>query len=249
MKFTKNKIASVLFLILIIILIINYRYSSKRLELWGYYDKVWAHRVNDLKKLKSAAPKFKGLELDLVYDSLQKDFRVNHPPQDFKGLYFSSYLHSLQDKNKPLWLDIKNLNARNDHQVLNTLDSLFIMNHIFRKRSVLIESTDINSLKVFFDSGYRTSWYITAIINESNKEDIIKDIDSKIIDFEYEISSNYKNYRYLSEAFPNRDKNFWILTSTYDFETVSKFDLIRKMLKDESVKTVLIPYINFNRHY
>lgn len=250
MKKRTKKRSLLILVILAIIAVIGYRYSSKRLELYGHYDKVWAHRVNDLKKLRSAKGNFAGVELDLVYMPKIDKLDIHHPPKPPSKLYFEQYFKSLKDKSLPLWLDLKNLNTENAEAVLNRLESIFkTEKNSFQRKNIIIESQQVESLHVFRKKGYRTSWYIAKRFSKANAKKMKAKITKGLHHPEIELSSNYHNYPYLQKVFPQRTKNFWIMTSTYDPETLENYSLIRKLIADKNVKTVLIPYVNFNRHY
>jgi|AntDeeMinimDraft_5_1070356.scaffolds.fasta_scaffold06607_2 hypothetical protein len=236
--------------LLLIVLVVGYRYSSKRVELFGHYDKVWAHRVDDLKKLESAEGKFAGVELDLVYLPGKDKLDIHHPPKPPRGLYFSDYFKALENNGLPLWLDIKNLKAKNADAILRRLETVFKANALPKKRGhILVESTEVKSLNPFLKKGYRTSWYIQKRFSDENSKELSAKISDGLENPETELSSNYHNYPYLKKAFPERTKNFWIMTSTYDPKTIKNYSLIRELVSDKKVKTVLIPYVNFNRHY
>ena len=66
--------------------LIIYRYNPYRIEFIGYYDKAFAHRVNNIEKLNSSLNFFNGVELDLVFqkNTLDKHFR-------FINLYFITF--------------------------------------------------------------------------------------------------------------------------------------------------------------
>src|SRR5690554_7749167 len=70
----KIKILFGLFIVLII-MAMAYRYFPYKIEYIGYYDKIWAHRVNSEEKLNSALKFFKGVEVDLVYDETKNTDR------------------------------------------------------------------------------------------------------------------------------------------------------------------------------
>lgn len=239
------------FIVFLLIVIVGYRYSSKRIELFGHYDKVWAHRVNDLDKLASTENKFPGIELDLVYDNQQKLLWVTHGKITQNTENFEQYLSQLNAKKLQLWLDIKNLRKENAEEIFRCLEKAVKKGGLANKRkNILIESTDISSLPLFQKKGFRISWYITEVITKNNKAAMLARISEKLIHYPaVELSSNYHNYLFLNEVFPERTKNVWILTSTYDWETFKNYRTIRSILNDNTVKTVLIPYINFNRHY
>lgn len=239
-----------LFLLFVIgLAIVSYRYTSKRLEFYGHYDKVWAHRVDDLDKLNSAQKSFRGVEVDLIYIPSQNRLKVGHDLKDTTSLDLETYVKELKTANLGMWLDIKNLNKDYASAIFKRIENLSKDYSNFKPKNLLVESIEINALKVFSENQYQTTWYITEIIKKENKEEELKRIKAGLSSTKTGLSSNYKNYPYLAEAFPKTPKHFWMLNTTYDLNTVKNFGLIRRLIKDPSVQTVLIPYINFNRYF
>lgn len=251
-----NKRKYLLFGIVFCLLIgvgITYRYSSKRIQYYGHYNKIWAHRVNTIKKLKSAQNKFEGVELDLYYDDAKNQLFVSHAANPLV-LNFSDYLKAIENRDLHLWLDMKNLTPKNDRLILAVLEQEFkntaYQNH---KKHILVEAQFIKALPVFEDAGYRTSFYITAITNQMETEQ--RDSLTKSLKLalksqpKLELSGNYKNYNYLKKNFPQTTKNLWTLMSTYDKRIFTEYSQIREMMKDTTVKTFLSSYVNFNRYF
>jgi hypothetical protein len=247
----KRKYIWIFSIVALLVLIVGYRYSSKRIELFGHYEKVWAHRVNDLPKLESAQNSFAGIELDLTYLPQKNKLAVYHAGiSTADDLYFEEYIEHIDNKNLGLWLDIKNLNRKNVldvfQQVENAVNSSFYKDN---KDKILVESNKPNLLNPFLKFGYRASFYLPQNLPQNTKplQGLIQESLQK--NKGMELSGYYKTYPFLKEHFPEAPKNLWILTSTYDPETIKNYDLIRGLLNDSTVKNVLIPYINFNRHF
>ena len=121
-----KKLRYVLFIILTVFVVrFAYKYSPKRIEFLGHYEKVGAHRVNSLEKLTAALNHFEIIELDLVYFSESQSLDVGHPPVPSIGLTFEKYLNTIPKDDQPfLWLDIKNLTSENASEVLNRISLL-----------------------------------------------------------------------------------------------------------------------------
>lgn len=239
-----------LFLLFIVgLAIVSYRYTSKRLEFYGHYDKVWAHRVDDLDKLNSAQNNFSGVEVDLIYISAQNRLKISHDLKDTTSLDLETYVKELKTANLGMWLDIKNLDKDHASAIFKRIEDLSERYPNFNPKNLLVESTEIDALKVFSENHYQTTWYITEIIKAENKEEELKKIKASLASKNTGLSSNYKNYLYLAEAFPETPKHFWMLNSSYDVNIFKNYGLIRGLIKDRSVHTVLIPYINFNRYF
>lgn len=248
----KTKMIFIAILALVLILAIAYRYSSKRVEFYGYYDKVWAHRANDLKKLESSEAHFKGVELDLLYQKEGDWLEVNHPPAPSTGLSFQEYVNHVSNKKIGMWLDLKNLTATNQQAVFNRIDTGIAFAEI-KRGQVIIESSHPELLNVFQEKGYRVSYYLPPKLHEKTKEELRKSLQEIKAQLKnnpnLEISTDFNDYSLIAKNFPKRKKNFWVLHSTYSPKILIHYTELRTMLQDSSVQTVLTPYNNFNKHF
>ncbi|MDT0294983.1 hypothetical protein ACFQ3R_05690 [Mesonia ostreae] len=232
-----------------LILAIAYRYSSKRIEFYGYYDKVWAHRANDLKKLENSQSRFKGIELDLVYQKEGDWLEVNHPPAPSTGLSFKEYVNHVSNKKLGMWLDLKNLTPTNQQAVFNRIEKGIASAEI-NPSQVIIESSQAELLNIFQKKGYRTSYYLPINLHQKTEEELAKSIQEIKAQLQkqkdLEISSDFTDYAVISKYFPKKKKNFWVMHSTYSVKILKSYKTLRKMLQDSSVQTVLTPYNNWN---
>lgn len=238
----KSKKRILYFILFGLLLVLVYRHSPRRIEFLGYYDKVYAHRVNSLEKLNAALNYFKGVELDLVYNKTKNNLEVNHPPAKTIGLDLETYLSKIPEGDYPfLWLDIKGLDTTNAYSILHKLDSLFEKRN-YPKKQILVEALQPKALPAFFNSGYKTSYYLPIGIRDKNKERLTQDLQTikKILREQPElgISTSYKNYSIIREHFPNKEKYIWALSGTFNLE----YKRIRTILEDKTVIVVLSPY-------
>ena len=234
------------FLFSIVILGYFYRYSPYKIEGLGFYDKIWAHRANTVDKANSAANYFNGFELDLIYNEISNIFDVNHPSTKNINLTFETYLNKIEVEQQPfMWLDIKNLKLENAAQILKRLEMLFSKNN-FKRSNILVESRYPDALDMFNALGYKTSYYLPSKLYVKSKEQLSKQItiiSSKLKKQPYlAISSTYLDYEVLTKYFPKRTKYIWTLIGPY---SVNKFQDVRTVLKDSTVKAVLFNYKTF----
>jgi heptose-I-phosphate ethanolaminephosphotransferase len=127
--------------------------------------KVWAHRVNSIKKLEESGATFSGVELDLVF--VEEDgasfFDVNHPPADSIGLSLDDYLASRREPGSlRYWLDVKNLSDANEEGALARLRWL-VDHHGLSHDRLIVESPTFSSLGRFSGDGFRTSYYLPVV--------------------------------------------------------------------------------------
>ncbi|WP_010178504.1 hypothetical protein [Aquimarina agarilytica] len=220
-----------------------YYYVPYKPELLGYYDKIWAHRVNSLKKLDYALKFYDGVELDLVYNETENFLDVNHLPQKSIHLSFENYIsHIYSLKEEPfLWLDIKNLKQDNSVKILKKiLQTLKHNNYPINK--VIVESKYYKSLPIFIKNGFKTSYYLPTDLNQMsfNERELVLNKIEKVLETipESAISSGIKDYTILKNKFPERDKYFWSMGMVLYHNLFST----RQALKDPSVKIVLTSF-------
>ncbi|WP_299258624.1 hypothetical protein [uncultured Aquimarina sp.] len=237
----KTKFRVVITVVLLILLLL-YHLSPYKLEFLGHYNKIWAHRANSTEKLHSALRYFKGIELDLIYDTEGDFFDVNHSTSESVGLKFEDYLNTLDEKQYPLlWLDIKNLNKVEANDILDKLL------RIFRKRNyplqnILIETRYPEALPIFTKEGFKTSYYLPYDLRKRDGDKLlttILEIQKNISEQPaIGISTNHRDYHIIKEHFPNRRKYIWILVPFINID----FFTTKKILNDEKVEVVLINY-------
>jgi len=240
----KNK-KTLIFLFVFLVFGLLYRYSPRRIEFIGAYDKILAHRVNSLEKLNSALHYFKGVELDLEYDGKKNNFDVNHAPTQSINLNFETYLNQIEYGTYPiLWLDIKGLKPENANAILFKLNEIFEKRN-YPKRNVLIETLHPEALPIFTYEGYKTSYYLPQDLNVKKGVEFIQEINKiKTVLNEQPnigISTSFEDYDILKENFPNKTKYIWAITSPYKIE----YKKVQSILKDPKVEIVLTKYIPF----
>ena len=223
-----------------------YRYSPYRVEGLGYYSKIYSHRANSIAKANCAATYFNGFELDLVYDAASHTLDVNHPPTESIGLTFKAYLDGLKTEEQPfMWLDIKNLKPETADSIFNRISTL-LANKNFKTSNVLIETKYPEALQLFKKAGFKTSYYLPTQLFKLNKAQLeakIKTINKHLaLDKNLAISSSYEDYPIIAKHFPKRTKYFWTLIGPY---RVDKFQQVRAVLKDTTVKVVLFNFKTF----
>ncbi|APY00175.1 PI-PLC domain-containing protein [Lacinutrix venerupis] len=239
---TKGK--KVLFVIVFLfVLAFLYRYSPRRIEFLGHYNKVFAHRVNSIEKQKQALQYFNGIEFDLVYFEDKNVLDVNHPPAKSIGLTFEEYLAQIDSASYPfLWLDIKKLNTTNEDAILLKLNTLFEARN-YPKNKILIETRSPEALPKFTTAGYKTSYYLKPKLYQKKGKELEQEItfiDSVLVSQpNIGISSSYVDYSIMKAHFPNKTKYIWALSSPYRIKDFSP------ILEDENVAIVLSSFRSF----
>lgn len=221
-----------------------YRYSPRKFEFLGHYDKIGAHRVNSLDKLASSLSYFDAIELDLVYVEHSDILDVVHPPAPSTGLYFSRYVAALDGATPFLWLDIKNLNEANVGRIFQQVHTI-LESHNYPIDKVLIETRYPKALPRFANEGYKTSFYLPQqlyTLDEQALTSTMVVIDSVLQHQpELAISTSYVDYNLIRMYFPERSKYLWSLSH----RKFGDYSLVRDFLNDETVQLVLVRYKPF----
>ena len=228
-------------LLLCILVAFVYKQNPYRIEFLGNYHKIWAHKINSLERLQKASKHFKGIELDLVYDSAKGVLDISHPPAPLSGLSFLEYAKLLpKDPSFGIWLDIKNLNASNASEILN-LVTIALKKTSIQTHQIIIESRYPEGLPLFTNAGYSISYYLPYNISEektATKEAHIKNIKSIILaQPTIAISSSYKDYNFMKTHFPNTTKYLWMIDGigAHGFQA-------SEILKDPTVAILLVKF-------
>lgn len=230
------------FLFISVVLYNAYKYIPYRFEHLSGIKKVHAHRVNTITKLNQAKLYYTGIELDVIFDTKTNTFDVYHPPAESIGLNLETYLSKLSDDNLKVWLDFKNLTAEN--KVLATNRLVFLMTKFkLTKQMFLVESKNIDQLQYINDRGFLTSYYVPSSLYNSNKK--FKDSIYKLIMTynQQSISFTHQNYIELHKKFPRREKFVWALYGNpLGKSRVHQIRITRRILKDTTVKRLLVPF-------
>ncbi|GAA4234081.1 hypothetical protein GCM10022291_12680 [Postechiella marina] len=229
-----------------LLVLVVYTFCPYKLDFLGHYNKVWAHRANSIEKLNSALNYYGGVELDLVYNTENNFFDVNHPPSKSHDLKFETYIQGLKkpERLKGIWLDIKNLNKENASAILYKIIKILDSKNI-KYQSVLIETRYPEALPIFTKMGFKTSYYLPYKLYQKNDKEL-KNTVFKINQIlknqpNIAISSSYKDYTIMHQYFPDTPKYFWDLVWPINID----FLLTRRILKDKTVKIVLVHYFAF----
>ena len=242
MSESKKSKKVIVFMFLIIIFIV-YVVSPYRIEYINYRDKVWAHRVNTINKLKYTQKVYHGIELDLVYNLISNSFDVNHPPSPSINLNLDNYLGEINNKDINIWFDIKNLSEHNVKEASLLLNDL-VEKHQFNKQKILIESPQIALLKPFGDKNFKTSFYLPQLYGLESNELLDNRLDSiKLLLSQYPttaISCNANSYPIISIHFKEKQKYLWNIYNQYSPRQIKKYGDLRKQLADSTVCAVLV---------
>lgn len=236
---------------LIVCLIVNFQN-----EVFSHFfqDKIWAHRVNSIEKLKEVNSKFGGIELDVVFHSSTNVFDINHPPSKSINLSLKKYLSSekLNERNI-FWLDFKNLTEDNKIDACLKLDSLCYEFKLNRDQFI-IESKKPQYLNSFYEKGYKTSFYLPenlVSLDEKMLKEEITDIQRIISENKTTyLSTDKRDYRIIKEYFPEHKYLIWTFYF-FNKKTINPYHILYginnirhkcKIFPDDNVIAVLFKY-------
>ena len=238
----KNK-KKIVFIIVSIVVVVVYIFNPYKLEYAGYQSKVWAHKVNTLDKLNYTQKFYDGIELDLVFDSINNTFDVNHPPDRSINLDLDVYFSHINNKETKLWLDFKNLSEANAEKSAEILDQL-TKKHSLKSENILVESTEINCLQNFKIKGFKTSFYLPQLVGLADESTLAPRIDSiKQLLVKYPtsgISCNVNAYEVVNKYFEEEKKYLWYTYKPYSRHQIKNYRDFRKYVSDPTVDAVLI---------
>lgn len=235
------KIAKLFFVLALLVFI--YSYSPYKLEFSGHYHKIWAHRTNGPERLNAALNYYSGVEVDVIFNEENNLLDVNHPYQTSIGLDFKTLISSIESDKQldGLWIDIKNLNDENHEVILTKIVNALAIKNI-NHSIVLIESPNPKFLKQFSDLGFKTSYYLPKELYKKSEKEVetkISEIHNNLQKFpNVAISTSHKDYDIIAQHFPKKEKYIWDLVWTLNPDVC----LTRRLLKDETVKVVLVNY-------
>jgi heptose-I-phosphate ethanolaminephosphotransferase len=206
-------------------------------------EKIWLHRVNSIQRAKIIEKKYKGIEVDIVYDSPKNCFDVRHSSVASANLCLEGLLKNIKDPSLHYyWLDFKNLDSSNQ---ISALTNLLDLSEKFKiKQNIILESTCPQLLTAFTDSGFYTSYYL-PFFNPFNEEDEISysNLTSQICENLKRsrvnaISGYYFQYPFVEKYFPNTDFLLWHIVED-DSDLFS--DLLReRMAENNQIKVILV---------
>lgn len=255
MNILKLKKTKILFTLFIIFTVLCYSVLEFQIDLFKicFSSKIWAHRVNSIEKYQEAKMKFSGIETDIVFESSNNYFDVNHPPAKSIGLKLQDLLNSNEKKSEfGVWLDFKNLDSTNQNTSLIKLGELMNILKI-ESRLILIESSSPQYLRGFTENGFKTSFYLPPnVLNLSSKDlnEFLKFTNNLLNTKSIEcISSSSNHYDFMKKYFPDTRKFTWILNEPPKIRSLytlkRSYINFRKNLSifmDPNVEAILLPF-------
>jgi heptose-I-phosphate ethanolaminephosphotransferase len=234
------------FLILFCIVgVISVFFLSNRVLRLVFKEKIWVHRVNSIEKYLEVHSVFRGIELDVVFNSEKGYFDINHPPVKSIDLSLLKFLKSLPiNADYNYWVDFKNLNKENMEQSFNRL-KFIVETFNLKPENIIVESTRPEFLKLFKSYSFKTSYYLPIGLHKLEKDSLASNLstikkiyeDTKL----HYLSFNYRDYKIINSNFPNAKKITWSLNNKFLNRLKARFSLYNILL-DKNVEVVLQSY-------
>lgn len=137
-------------------------------------NKIWLHCCNSEQRLAIFHYKYYGAEIDIIYHANLKKFESSHDPEDPESNNLEQIFRYYAENKltNKMWLDFKNLSAKNSIESEEALSKLIDKYGIYQK-NIIIESKDWRALRYYKDSGYQTSYYF-PYYREEQLNDVLK---------------------------------------------------------------------------
>lgn len=206
-------------------------------------SKNWVRGINDTALLANIPADVSGLELDAYWDDAKSKLLVFHDSGHYSSLPATELLGKAVNTKKDwsYWVDLKNITASNATAVLHELSQ--IRDSFGLKDRIIVESSDVNLLGAFCDSGFFSSYYVPFFnpyeISSDSLVQMIKSIGRDIrMSRPSAVSGYYFQYPVLKKAFPDMPILTW--TDNASFSLVGFF-FRRTLENDPQLKIVLQP--------
>ncbi len=206
-------------------------------------NKLWAHRVNNPDEANMRLMRFYGIELDMFFEEENEVFDIRHDNDAPKsGLTLDLYFDQVFNEGMYYyWLDLKNLNPKNEPAITKRLDLL--LDKYDLRNQVIVESKDAASLSLIGKSEIKTSYWVTAIkynledpaASSSEAQAIAKELQQYKFNA---LSAHYQMVEFLTYHFPLATIHIW----TNGLDTEEDKQLIRYFAKNKNIRVILVDY-------
>jgi hypothetical protein len=176
--------------------------------------KVWLHRVNSVERAVRMAKQFRGMEIDVMYDSAADSFDVGHPPAPSIGLSLDRLLGAVPDvASHYFWIDFRNLTDTNAPAACARLVAIARKHNLISH--MIVESVHPTALACFTDSGFRTSYYLFPEVSlpamttgqrNAYYEEVKAGLAASNVNA---LSTSYESLPFIERYFPDADVLTW----------------------------------------
>ena len=207
----------------------------------NFTDKIWIHRMDSKERFRILPGKYKGIEMDLMYDSVSNNFDVRHPPAESTGFSLEDAFAATPNiTGHYFWLDYKNLTEQVKFKSCAKLLALAKKYNI--SQNIIVESQEPEPLTYFTESRFYTSYYLPVFNIASSSKDEIKmyynEVKKRLQNSKVcALSGNYQQLPFIEKYFPDKDIVTWYLNEDRGLKySASLFVLTR----NPKVKVILV---------
>jgi hypothetical protein len=176
--------------------------------------KVWLHRVNSVERAVGMAKQYRGMEIDVMYDSAADAFDVGHPPAPSIGLSLDRLLAAVPDVGSHyFWIDFRNLTDANAPAACARLVAIARKHDLVSH--MIVESVHPTALACFTDSGFHTSYYLFPEIslpamNTEQRRAYYEEVKAGVAASNVNhLSMSYESLPFVDRYFPDADVLTW----------------------------------------
>lgn len=197
-------------------------------------NKLWAHRVNSVERYRFLKGRLAGIETDITWQSLEKKFRVYHPPGKEDAILLDSFLRVVDLQAEMLWLDTREIPVSDTAAVLAELDRF---NKSYKlKLNVVIETYDMVIANYLAENGYWVALNISpGKMSSYNQQQWKAYRDSMSAEIAF-VSQEDVHVPFLKQHFPGKD----IITWSIAFNNYFNRAALKRLVNDPQVKIVLV---------
>jgi hypothetical protein len=197
-------------------------------------QKLWVHRVNSLERLNDVKDDFAGVEADVVYDDVSKEFRVHHPPALAGKLTSGDYFRILSGQHKFLWLDVKGLG---EDQFIDALESFEKSEAQYKiSKWVVIESSEMKFANLLALKGFITSYLVPVELLENERQKKSFTMKNELSPDVRFVSGEDTYIDQLKASFPDQKILLWAIS----FKNYVQMAHLNSLINDTTVNAVLI---------
>jgi hypothetical protein len=176
--------------------------------------KVWLHRVNSMERAVRMAKQFRGMEIDVMYDSAADSFDVGHPPTPSIGLSLDRLLGAVPDvADHYFWIDFRNLTDTNAPAACIRLVAIARKHNLISH--MIVESVHPTALACFTDNGFRTSYYLfpevsLPAMNTAQRTAYYEEVKAGLAASSVNaLSMSYESLPFVDRYFPDAEVLTW----------------------------------------
>lgn len=231
----------------LLLLFISLLACDELFETYGFRDvfydqpekKMWAHRVNSLDEAKAALKVYPGIEVDVVYDFLDRDFEVRHDVEgEASNTSLEDYLVMFEQLDSSyLWVDLKNLNWLTSSGVAQRMKELLAKYNM--QDRCIIESSRLWKLRELNAIGLYTAWWAPHVEADHTGQDslaCLRTIRENNERYHFNaLSIHFSMYNYLNKHFPEQNYLIW----TNNMRDWERDTVMERLISRENVKIVL----------